>query len=293
MFDDLATYFYEHVVRSFEEYLDVKNSGKAGRSRDVRAAVNAATAIYHLREHLPHSHRLSHGTVTSHCADYSLLRDIVNASKHHTLTHGTPQVSDATQIEEQIVTTQYQDAEGLFHTHEKVVFVKLANGSERDVLEVMINVMNFWQTFLHSIGAISKPRNYSIPVIAQPRSRAEAGDSRLDFELVKGLRFRQSIRLQKYNYVTGKIELMDLKGGQLKFNLYMPNAELDLTLKNELLRKEFRKKIALTEKESIEFGLLKTDREKQAYLEKLSSAQQVVRELAAEAGLSKDAPGKG
>ncbi len=191
------------------------------------------------------------------------------------------------------MTTQYQDAEGLFHTHEKVVFVKLANGSERDVLEVMINVMNFWQTFLHSIGAISKPRNYSIPVIAQPRSRAEAGDSRLDFELVKGLRFRQSIRLQKYNYVTGKIELMDLKGGQLKFNLYMPNAELDLTLKNELLRKEFRKKIALTEKESIEFGLLKTDREKQAYLEKLSSAQQVVRELAAEAGLSKDAPGKG
>src|SRR5262245_11609619 len=93
MFDDLATYFFENVVRSFEEYLDIKNSGRVGRSRDIRAAVNAAAPLYHLREHLPPSLALSHASVSNHCPDYSLLGDIVNASKHFLLTRGSPQLA--------------------------------------------------------------------------------------------------------------------------------------------------------------------------------------------------------
>ena len=85
---------------------------------------------------------------------------------------------------------------------------------------------------------------------------------------------------------------MDLKGSQLKFNLYKPGFELELTLKNESLGKEFRKKITLTEKESVELGRLHTEQEKQAYLEHLPSAHQALGELATEAGLSKDAGGK-
>ena len=287
MFDDLATYFYENVVRSFEEYLDVKNSGKVGRSRDIRAAMNAATPLYHLREYLPPTHALSHAQVSGHCPDYGLLGDIVNASKHSTLTRGNPQIGSATQIEELVVTTQYQDAQGPFYSHEKIVVVKLANGSERNVLEVMINVMNFWQNSLHSIGVIRKSRNYGIPVAAQPKSRSECGDERLDFEAVQGLRFHQNFRLQKYNYATGKIELWDLQGGNLEFKIYKPNFEFCLVLKNESLGKEFKKTVVLGEAASTELGRLKTEEEKRAYLDSLPSVQQALRELAVEAGLSK------
>lgn len=287
MFDDLATYFFENVVRSFEEYLEVKNSGKVGRSQDVRAAVNAATPLYHLREHLPPSHALSHAQVSGRCADYSLLGDIVNASKHFLLTRGSPQIGNATQIQELVVTTQYQDAEGLFCSHEKVVVLRLANGTQRDVLEVMVNVMNFWQTYMHSIGVIRKARSYSMPVVAQPKSRAECGDEQLDFEAVQGLRFHQNFRLQKYNYATGKVELWDLQGGHLEFKIYKPNLELGLVLRNQSLGKEFKKTVVLGEAASTELSRLKTEHEKQAYLDSLPVVQQALRELAAEAGLSK------
>ena len=151
----------------------------------------------------------------------------------------------------------------------------------------MINVMNFWQTYLHSIGVIRKARNYTIPVVGQPRSRGECADERLDFEAVQGLRFRQHFRLQKHNYATGKVELWDLQGGHLEFKIYKPNFELGLVLKNESLGKEFKKTVVLGEMETTDLGRLKTEQEKQAYLDSLPSVQQALRELAAEAGLSK------
>jgi hypothetical protein len=72
MFDDLASYFYENVVAAFNDYLNARNSGKAGRSRDIRAATIAVTALYHLREHLPQSHSITYATICLKCPDYSL-----------------------------------------------------------------------------------------------------------------------------------------------------------------------------------------------------------------------------
>jgi hypothetical protein len=285
MFDDLATYFYENVVRAFEEYLDVKNSGKTGRSRDIRAAVNAATPLYHLREHLPKGRKLTWPTFIGNCPDYRLLGDIVNASKHSSLTKGTPQIRNATQIEEQIITTEYKDDQGAFHWHEKVVLIRLSNGSERNVLDILVNVMNFWQTHLHSIGVIAKPRQYSIPAVIQPRLRNDCTGNRLDFEIVQGLRFLQKFKLQQYNYTTGKVELMDLKGGHLEFSIYKPKYQLKLALKNDALGKEFSKTITLSDEESGQFALLKTDQERQAFLDSLPCTQEALRDLAFKAGL--------
>jgi len=291
MFDDLATHFYEHVVRSLEDYLNVKNSDKAGRSRDIHAAINAATPLYHLREHLPSPYNLTWEMVNSRCPDYSLLGDIVNASKHSTLTRGSPQVINAAQIFELLVNTEYLDAQGPFFWIEKIVLVKLANGTERDVLEVLINVMNFWQDYLHAIGTIQKSVKYTVPVVAQPRLRADCAAGHLDFEAVKGLRFKQTHRLQKFNYTTGKIELKDMTGKHLQFTLSKPaTMEMDLTLKNESLGKEFKRKIILSAKECSELNSLQNVQEKEAYLENLPSAIEALQELTLEAGLSPKAP---
>lgn len=286
MFDDLTAYFHENVESSFKDYRDVKQLGTAGRSRDIKTALIAATSLYHLREHLPAGYSLTRAAISSQCSDYGLLGDIVNASKHRSLTHGTPQISDATQIEECVVLTEYQDEQGPYRCVEKTVQVRLLDGSKRDVLEVMTNVMNFWQRYLHSIGVIAAPQNYTIPNASEPKSRSECADSRLDLEMVRGLRFRLTGLLQKYNYDTGKIEPTDLTGADVRFSIF-PRVPLniELSLKNEATGQQFAKTITLSEDESEVLNHLTTEEEKQRYAEGLPAVQEALRELAAEAGI--------
>lgn len=90
MFDDIAAYYHEAVVAAFVEYRDTSKNGLAGRSRDLRGALAAASALFHLREHLPSPIALSRAAVERLCPDYALLGDVVNASKHKSLLNNTP-----------------------------------------------------------------------------------------------------------------------------------------------------------------------------------------------------------
>ena len=90
MFDDLAAFYHENVVSASIDYREVYGSGIVGRSRDLRSALIAATALFHLREHLPRGKRLSRAEVETGCSDYGILGDIVNAAKHKTVTNPTP-----------------------------------------------------------------------------------------------------------------------------------------------------------------------------------------------------------
>ena len=76
VFDDLRAYFYENVVATFNAYFEVKRNGLYGASRDLRAAIVAATALYHLREHIPTAHQESRAELAQICPDYDLLGDI-------------------------------------------------------------------------------------------------------------------------------------------------------------------------------------------------------------------------
>jgi hypothetical protein len=128
MFDDLAAYYHENVVASFAEYRDICNDGIAGRSRDLRAALNAASALFHLREHLPGT-PLSRADVERFCPDYALLGDVVNASKHKALNgntpHGAPLVADAENLAEQIASIEYEDEAGTYLYVQKSVGGKI------------------------------------------------------------------------------------------------------------------------------------------------------------------------
>ncbi len=88
MFDDVAALFHENVIVAYQEYIRARTSRVAGRSQDLRLALSAAAALYHFREHLPKNLRRSRVELEKACADYGLLGDIVNASKHGELTHG-------------------------------------------------------------------------------------------------------------------------------------------------------------------------------------------------------------
>lgn len=58
MFDDLHAYFYENVRVAYREFKERLAEPRAGRSIDLRLAVGACEALFHLREHLPEAHAL-------------------------------------------------------------------------------------------------------------------------------------------------------------------------------------------------------------------------------------------
>ena len=293
MFDELAAYYHENVVTAFNDFREISGSGTAGRSRDVRGALIAATALFHLREHLPSKGRITRADAEKLCPDYGLLGDIVNASKHRSVSqptpHGPPLVADATQIGEQIVFTEYQDEMGTYRYTEKTVIAKLSDGSERNLLEVLTNVMDFWEQHLNSLGVIPSARTFTYSTCVHPRSRAECEVNRLDFEIVQGQRFRQSFRLQRFNYQTAMVEPIDLTGSQLKLKIYRPRYDMDLSLTHDASGAEFKRTITLSEDETEAVSRLTTDAERQAYIDSLPSAQEAMRQLAIEAGLAKEA----
>lgn len=292
MFDDLAAYYHENVVSAFLEYRDRSVNGVAGRSRDLRGALIAATALFHLREHLPESGAPSRADVERACPDYGLLGDVVNAAKHKNLTsrtpHGAPLVNDATGLVEQLVITEYEDEAGTYRHCQKTVAAKLTDGSERNLLEVLTSVMNFWELHMQTLGVLSAARTFAYTGDVRARTRAECEGNRMDFETVQGQRFRQTIRLLRFDHETGKATPVDLTGSKINFRIYRPKYDIDLFLTHDATGKEFKTTISLTEQESLVLSRMSSDAERQAYVNTLPSAQVALEQLAIEASLQRE-----
>jgi hypothetical protein len=155
MFDNLAAYYHENVVSSFVAYRNISKDKTAGCSRDLRMALTAASALFHLREHLP-TRTLTRTEIERLCPNYALLGDIVNASKHKVISnqtpHGQPLVNDAKNLEEQLIVIEYEDDLGTYRFVQKTVVVKLNDGSVQNLINVLTNVMNFWEQHMQSLG---------------------------------------------------------------------------------------------------------------------------------------------
>jgi hypothetical protein len=152
MSDNLETYFHHRVLAVFQDYLDIRASEKIGTRRDVTAATNAAKALFHLREHIPPPYAKSRQDVTRECPDYGLLGDVTDTDKHHLLRDQTRAICHVSQIEERIVLTEYRDSQGTYRHAEKRVMLKLTNGGERDLLDVLTAVVDYWIDELHMLG---------------------------------------------------------------------------------------------------------------------------------------------
>lgn len=204
---DLAAYFYQHVFLAYHHYAEVKNDQVMGDNRDRREAINAGAALYHLREHIPAPFRKSRAKLAAKCPDYDLLGDIVNAAKHKQLTRGTPQVVRADEIYEIMVCTKYQDDQGEYEHCEKVVEVKLIDGSTRDIYVVLTNVVNMWFEELHQIGAIEERRP-----LESRKQEIVLRDSAtsIDLSITKGIQWKQRMGFQRFNFETNEVEPVGL-----------------------------------------------------------------------------------
>ena len=142
MGDNLATYFHLRVRGPYEEYVSVTNSGKTGKRWDITAATKAAVALYHFHEQFSPP-RKGWQDIARQCPDFALLGDVVDTDKHHGLRDQTRAICNSSQIEERIISTEYRDECGIYHHVEKGVRLKLTNGTERDLLDVLTNVINY------------------------------------------------------------------------------------------------------------------------------------------------------
>lgn len=292
MFDDLFAYYHENVVSAFIAYRDTSRNAVVGRSHDLRMAMIAANALFHLREHLPKSGRLSRKNVELACPDYALLGDVANAVKHKLLTndtpHGVPLIKDASSIIEKILIIEYKDEKGIYRYIQKTVVIQLVDGSEKNFLHILTNVINFWELHMQKLGVLPTARTFSFDGDVRARTRAECNTDGLNFEIVQGLRFHQTMELLRFDNATGKATPIDLTGCEAIFRIYQPaEHDVDLYLTNDSSGKEFKTTISLTEDEILMLSRISSDADKQTYINSLPSIQFAFRQLAIDAGLFK------
>lgn len=290
MFDNLAAYYHENVVASYIKYRDVCKNGTAGRSRDLRAAMSAASALFHMREHLPGA-PLSRAGLERLCPDYGLLGDVVNASKHKAISgrtpHGAPLVTDAESLIERIALIEYEDDEGTYRFAQKMVMAKLSDGTERNLLEILTTVINFWEGHMRSIGVLKDARVFKHDSEIRYRSRAECETNQLNFEVVQGQRFHQNMLLLRFDQTTGSASPVDLTGCKIEFRIYKPKYDLTVSLTHEESGRVYKTDVSLTEEQSVALSRMATNEERQAFIDHLTVAQAALQQLAAEAGLPK------
>lgn len=255
MFDDLHAYFYENVRVTYREFKKRLAEPRFGKSIDLRLAVGACEALFHLREHLPDAHPLSRADAEARCPDLALVGDIANVSKHRAVTrptpHGAPLVTSAKQLKELMNITQYEDAEGEYRCISKQVVAGLADGTLTDVMRALTNVLNFWESYLAEIGVLSAAtvHAYDDGLGFRPRPSSQVGPT---MEILQGVRFQQVIRLMKYNPDNRCAEPVALpEGAEVVFKIReRPRYQVDITLRHDQSGREFKRTVVLTADET-------------------------------------------
>lgn len=276
--EELAAYFYEQVFLAYHRYRQVKNDGEMGDNKDRREAIDAATALYHLREHIPQPFRRSRTQLAALCPDYDLLGDIVNAAKHNVVTRGTPQVAGSDSISEILVRTRFRDQDGEYDHQEKIVGVELVDGSERDMYEILTNVVNMWYDELHRIGAIDQRQ----PIQLKRRELVSREDACcVALRLTRGIRWRQHIRFQQYNYDANEIEAVDLRDAEgIRFTARKPPAfEIEM---DDALGVKSTREVELTLEQVGELEQIDDPNQRNQYLLEIAAGQGVLEQMITE-----------
>jgi hypothetical protein len=199
MFANFREYFVQSTLPSYRDFFAARRRNQYGEGEVVRLGVNAAVALYHLREHIPDKCRPSSPLLRAFCADYGLLGDIANASKHKRLTKFAPRISNADQIYERVVSTRYEDDKGHYPVAQVEAFAKLDDGTERNLADLLHNVMNMWCKKLDDL-AIGKFTNPEPALVDGPVSRAEAAKRKFSTIIVQGEERTHSYAIRKFNY---------------------------------------------------------------------------------------------
>lgn len=272
MFDNLAVTFYNNVVAAYDEYVSHRDSAEAGRDKHLRTAVAAASALYHFREHLPASLNAAMKNLEQTWPDYALMQGVTNASKHRQVTRGKPLVASAEDIREVTVIVHYSDDKGEYSHAQTKIDVTCTDGTTRWLDAAITRVLNHWGTVLNEAGVCGYTvRPEPEPAGSRYLARSEAS-AKLTLEAMRGLDFRQSMQLLRFDHTLGRAIPVDLTGADVRFRVYQPPQHIiDVTMLHPKIG-EVTASIPLTDDENIEFHNIDSQADHSAFMESLFEA---------------------
>jgi hypothetical protein len=245
---ELDQHFHFRVRAAYEKYASVRAGRVSGMQEDKGPPMEAAKLLYHLHEHIPAAHKENWRTIAARFPDFSLIRDVADADKHHDLRDQSRAIASLSQIEERIVVTFYRDVQGEYRHVEKRVFLKLTGGAERDVFDLLASVMNFWIGELTKWGYVTNLKLYSTTPRSQPIPRSEA-DGRMGLQHMQGVSMTQVFMIQRYNEATGQIEPEDITGWNVEWTARKVNFAMDVTFTNEATGETVRRSVPIPDED--------------------------------------------
>jgi len=282
MFVNARKYYVENVLPSYQDFIEHRESNDWGENQLLRKGIVAATSLFHLREHIPTNIQPSKANLKSQYPDYRLIADIANVSKHHELTCNNPQISNASQIYESLRLIEFTDKQGEYVVPQLEVYVKLDNGTEIKLINILYNVMSIWLDVLDNLGIINQkplePLKNDFPI-----SREEANKRRANLRIRQGEEYQWQFRIEKYNYNKRITESIDLTGKSIQFRIReLPeNAPISIHIANPGIGVDFEVDFDIPlSKEQAKHYIILCGSEKEEFLKELmESTPDIKKEL--------------
>lgn len=266
MFENTRKYVVENVLQSYQEFIEHRSSNEWGENQLLRKGINAAIALFHLREQIPANVRPTKKTLKSQYQDYGLIADIANVAKHHDITNDNPRISTASQVYEALICTMLEDEQGQYYSSQLEVFVKLDDGSEIKLINILYSVMCMWRDILDSLGIIDLKAIEPI-TIDQPITRDEAGKQKANMRITQGEAYKWQFRMMKYNYEKNVAEQMDVTGMDFQFRIFKIPEQIPMRIHitNPSFEIDFDFEIPLSEDQATQYMSLENDDKKMAF----------------------------
>jgi hypothetical protein len=242
----------------------------------ARRTIGARTALFHFREHLAGPHAKTRAQVVADCPDYRLVADVVNVTKHGTLTRptseGPPLVDSADDIEERTIITRYEDEQGEYSDPRTLVFVNCSDGVCRNLDTALTTVLNYWGGELKRLGIVKytvrdAPEMPGTRFVPRVEARAH------NLEATQGLRWKQTWQLRKFDVSKGHSVPIDLKDKKIEFRIYKPPRSVDIMVELPGGGEAIKFSVDLTEEQSLALLALKTVAEREAFLKPIVDEQ--------------------
>src|SRR5688572_22773031 len=184
-------YYLENVIPNYRDFIEYRKSNIWGENQLLRRAFIAATSLFHLREYIPAAIQPTKSILVQQYPNYGLVGDIANASKHSILKDPNSQILNASQISEQLRYIKFKDDLGDYFVPQLEVYVKLNNGSEHRVINILYDTLSMWNDVLDSLNIIDKtsinPLDIDKMITRDEAEKIEAGATGTEGEQYKWL----------------------------------------------------------------------------------------------------------
>ncbi len=220
MLTNTRDHFVQGVLPAYKAFLVERDDPTFGEKRLLRLGVEAATRLYHMREHI--TPKPGYRAIVQHCPEYALVRDVANLAKHKHLTY-QPLVTKITEV---LKTALFDDEAGEY-SHFWVEVELTAGASVVSMADVLREVLVFWSQKLDAEGIIPGLR---LPAPLKELWRVDRTTAKtVPMEVVRGEARTFEHQFLRFNKDTGIPEPMDLTGATVEFRLFKipEEAELD------------------------------------------------------------------